>query len=112
MSARARDLTIVNNKSFVIAYPRLSTSESSINKFPFQNNRAGCTDHRIMSESFRATTGLVTTDHTPETSIHPSLIIRSDLDQSQDLLLVKKLQPITKNPTNKQNQPHLPHPKV
>lgn len=46
--------------------------------------------HRIMSESFKATTGLVTTAHTPETSIHPSLIIRSDLDQSQDLFLVKK----------------------
>lgn len=44
MSARAHDLTIVNNKSFVIACPRLSTSDSSVNKFPFQNNRAGCTD--------------------------------------------------------------------
>lgn len=106
MSARAHDLTIVNNKSFVIACPRLSTSDSSVNKFPFQNNRAGCTKHRTMSESFRATTGLVTTDHTPETSIHPFLIIRNELDQSQDLLLVKKTpktQPTKTSPTNKTN---------
>lgn len=98
MSARAHDLTIVNNKSFVIACLRLSTSGSFVNKFHFQNIRAGCTKHRIMSESFRATTGLVTTDHIPETSVHPSLTIRSGFDRSQDLLLVKKN---PKNPTNK-----------
>lgn len=54
-SARAHDITIVNNTSFVIVCPRPSTSDSSVNKFPFQNNRAGCTKHKIMSESFRIT---------------------------------------------------------
>lgn len=108
MSARAHDLTIVNNKSFVIACPRLSTSDSSVNKFPFQNNRAGCTKHRTMSESFRATTGLVTTDHTPETSIHPFLIIRNELDQSQDLLLVKKPQKPNQQKLAQQTKPTTP----
>lgn len=105
MSARAHDLTIVNNKSFAIACPRLSASDSSVKKFPFQNNKAGCTKHRIMSESFWATTVLVTTDHTPETSIHPSLIITRELYQRQDLLLAKKpkTQPTKTNQTNKTN---------
>lgn len=54
-SARAHDLTIANNKQFVIALPRLSTSDSSVNYIIFQNNRAGSTKHRTTSESFRAT---------------------------------------------------------
>lgn len=108
MAARAHDHAIVNNKLFVTACQRLSTSDPSVNTFPFQKNRAGCTNHRNMSESFRAATGLVTTDHASETSNHPSLIIRSDLDQSKDLVLVKKktkpkIQPAKTSQTNKTN---------